>query len=84
MPVQAPLKPVMEAAILQAFANAATAGASEGANPASVIQDLAKEIADAVDLYVKGIIVTVTVQPGQVVTTPTGPGATSTPGIGTS
>lgn len=49
-------------------------------DPNGAINAFAEVIASAVDTFVK--TATVTVQPGQAVTTPAGPGSTSSPGTG--
>lgn len=49
-------------------------------NPDGAIDALCSALSDAIDTYVK--TATVTVQPGQTVTTPAGPGSTSSQGTG--
>jgi hypothetical protein len=84
MPIQGPLKPILQSAIATAFQNAKNNGSMDGASPDSIIQTLAREIADAIDKYSTNLVVTVTVQPGQAVATSSGAGSTTSPGIGKS
>lgn len=49
-------------------------------DPNGAINAFADVISNAVDAFVRSAVVTV--QPGQEVTTPAGPGATSSPGTG--
>jgi hypothetical protein len=68
------IKPLLENQILLAFKKLSTSGKSlEQAQ-----KDLAKELANAIDIYIKSALITV--PPGQLVSvaTPTGPGAGST------
>ena len=86
MSIQTPLKPSLQTQIEAAFKNAKDNGSVDGASPDTIIKTLAKEIADAIDSYAKGMVITVNVQPGQTVSTSSGQGlgSTTTPGIGTS
>jgi hypothetical protein len=74
----------MESAIATAFTNAKNNGSIDGTDSNTVIKNLAREITEAIDMYAKGLVVTVTVQPGQAVTTSAGAGTTTSPGTGTS
>jgi hypothetical protein len=84
MPIQGPLKPDLQSAIATAFQNAKNNGSLDNASSDAIIQALAREIADAIDRYSTGLVVTVTVQPGQTVATSSGAGTTTSPGIGKS
>ena len=84
MSIQGPLKPALQVAIATAFLNAKNNGSIDGASSDSIIQALAREIADAIDKYSTNLVVTVTVQPGQTVATSSGAGSTASPGIGKS
>lgn len=84
MSIQTPLKPSLQTQIEAAFKNAKDNGSVDGTSSDTIIKTLAKEIADAIDSYAQGMVITVNVQPGQTVSTPLGLGSTTTPGIGTS
>lgn len=49
-------------------------------NPDAAIDAFCDAFVNSIDAYIKSA--TVTVQPGQAVTTPAGPGSTTTPGTG--
>lgn len=66
MPIAAPGKTVLESSIRQAFIRAKNAGEETGANPDAIINQLASDIANAVDTYTTSCIVTI--NPGQTVT----------------
>lgn len=84
MSIETPRKPDLQTQIEAAFKNAKDNGSVDGASPDTIIKTLAKEIADAIDSYAKGMVITVNVQPGQTVSTSSGLGSTTTPGIGIS
>jgi hypothetical protein len=84
MPIETPLKMLLQTEIASAFDKAKNSGTQQGADSSSIIQQLSRDITEAIDKYVKGAVVTVTVSPGQVVATPAGPGTTSSPGFGKS
>ena len=79
MSIQTPLKPSLQTQIEAAFKNAKDNGSVDGASPDTIIKTLAKEIADA--CCAKAFV---DAKAGQIVSTPSGPGSTTTPGIGTS
>lgn len=93
MPITTPLKPSLQEDIKKAFEKARDNG-SGGADSDQIIKDLAKDITEGIDKYIMGMVVTVTVQPGQTVPIPPSPvvggtvttpmvSSTTTPGIGT-
>lgn len=49
-------------------------------NPDAALDAFCGALANSIDAYIKSA--TITVQPGQVVTTPSGPGSTTSPGTG--
>ncbi len=84
MPIETPLKTILQTEIALAFNNAKDSGEKPGASPQAIIQQLSNDITEAIDRYIKGAIITVNVAPGQIVATPSGPGSTTSPGFGTS
>jgi len=92
VPITTPLKPSLQEDIKKAFEKARDNG-SDGADSDQIIEDLAKDITEGIDKYIMGMVVTVTVQPGQTVPIPATPvvdeettateSSTTTPGIGT-
>ena len=80
MPIKSEKKSDLERKIAEAFDHAKNRGAQDNANPNAVIQNLAREIADAIEIYATSLKVTVTVNPGQTVAG----GQTTTPGSGQS
>ena len=94
MPISTPLKSSLEEGIRKAFEDSRESGKKENPDSDKIIKDLAKAITDAIDEYILGMVVTVTVQPGQSVLVPAvavvggtitteGTGTTTTPGTGT-
>ncbi len=84
MPIETPLKTLLQIEIESAFNRVKENGEKPGASPQAIIQQLSSDITEAIDKYIKGAIVTVNVAPGQIVATPSGPGSTTSPGFGTS
>lgn len=93
MPISTPLKSSLQEGIRKAFENSRESGKKDKADSDQIIKNLAKDITEAIDEYILGMTVTVTVQPGQSVAVPAlgvagsntlpGVGTTTTPGIGT-
>lgn len=75
-------KPTLKVSIEAAFNKAKASGEREGASPSLIIDQLAQDLSAAIDAYIVATNITITVQPGQVVTTPSGAGSTTTPGVG--
>lgn len=69
------IKSILEVQILAALQNTANSSTSLEDSQRQLAQDLAT----AIDSYIR--TATIITQPGQVVTTPAGPGVTSTPSL---
>lgn len=95
MPISTPLKSSLQEGIKKAFEKSRDNGSKEKPDSDQIIKDLAKDITEAIDAYILGMVVTVTVEPGQTVSVPAAgvvggtitipvDGTTTTPGTGTS
>ena len=74
MPISTPGKPALMNSVKAAFSAARDSGSQDGANSDAVIAQLSTDITDAIDAYVKSIIVQINpggvTATGDVITTP--------------
>ena len=86
MPLSA-AKPTLQQQIIAAYKKVKAAGSVDGADPDKIIEDLGKDITEAIHSYVLQAVVSTTVAPGIAVTTAgtavAQSGATAGPGTGT-